>query len=85
MFGGFILIEVCDANPACCDKLFQLESEYEGVSIIENTCMSECELCASRPYLFLDSQIITAETVDELIAATVSRIHQLTATEDNEI
>ncbi|QSO53413.1 DUF1450 domain-containing protein [Alicyclobacillus curvatus] len=81
MYGGFILIEVCDANPASRPELFRLEEEFVGISIIENTCMSECELCAQCSYVFFDGDIMVADTPDSLLSLLRQRMHQLTPAE----
>lgn len=78
MYGGFILIEVCDANLASGPELTRLEDEFKGVSVIENSCMSECELCASRSYVFFNSELITADTTGSLLSLLRERIRQET-------
>lgn len=67
MLFGIVLIEVCDGNAACVPELLNLESEFVGVSILENSCMSQCELCAIQPYVFLDGEIISSHSVEELL------------------
>lgn len=64
---GFSIVEVCDANPAACTALFDLEEEFPGLSVMENSCMNECELCALRPYAFVDGIRIDAPTVEMLL------------------
>ncbi len=64
---GLIIIEVCDANPACSDELYALERDYPGVSVLENMCMSQCELCAEKPYVFLNGEILSADSVPNLL------------------
>ena len=76
---GLILIEVCDINLACSPELLVLEQEYPDVSIIENGCMSHCELCATSPYVFLNGEIIREETVDKLIITLRKRLDELVA------
>lgn len=74
---GLILIEVCDINLACSAELLALENDYPDVSIIENGCMSHCDLCAVSPYVFLNGEIIREETVDKLIVTLRKRIEEL--------
>lgn len=64
---GMILIEVCDANAACVPELFDLESDYVEVSVLENSCMSHCELCAANPYVFFEGELVHADTTAELL------------------
>ncbi|KPV43540.1 DUF1450 domain-containing protein [Alicyclobacillus ferrooxydans] len=79
MYGGFILLEVCDANPAATSELYGLENEYPGLSVMENSCMSECELCAARPYVFLNGELLAASPVEDLMLLIRSRLNQLFA------
>ncbi|MCL6625029.1 DUF1450 domain-containing protein [Alicyclobacillus shizuokensis] len=65
--GGFVLIEVCDANPACVSDLFELETEYPAVSVLETPCLSECELCALQPYVFVNGDIVAGDDVPSLL------------------
>jgi uncharacterized protein YuzB (UPF0349 family) len=83
--GGLILIEVCDANPACVSDLFNLEQDYPGVSVLETSCLSECELCAERPYVFVNGEIVTAVDVPSLLAAVKERIDEMMRLYDSEI
>jgi uncharacterized protein YuzB (UPF0349 family) len=76
---GLILIEVCDINLACTPELLALEEEFPDVSIIENGCMSHCDLCATSPYVFLNGEIIRENTVDKLLGTLRNRIDELTA------
>lgn len=66
MFGGLVLVEVCDANLATDAALLRLEDEFPGVTMLVNDCMSHCELCARTPYALLDGQVVTAATPDDL-------------------
>lgn len=62
-----VFIEVCDANHASAPELFELEELYSGVSVTEISCASECALCATAPYVFLNGQIISRDSVEELL------------------
>jgi uncharacterized protein YuzB (UPF0349 family) len=73
---GFIVIEVCDANPAADPRLFQLEEKYPQVTVLENSCMSECELCRQHPYVFLNGELLFEETVDGLLTRIEQFIQQ---------
>lgn len=81
MFGGFIVIEVCDANPASSAELFQLEEEFPGVSVLETGCMSHCELCARNPYVYVDGELVSADTVSDLLILVRSRIQAVSDSE----
>lgn len=72
---GLLLIEVCDANPACVPTLFELEAQFPGTSVLETSCLSQCELCEGSPYVLLDGDIVTASSVEELLMTLRARIH----------
>lgn len=74
MFVGWALVEVCDANAACTPELFSLEEELPGLSVLETSCLSECELCACRPYVIFDGTIITEARVPDLLQALRQRL-----------
>ncbi|GGI95443.1 hypothetical protein GCM10010885_01310 [Alicyclobacillus cellulosilyticus] len=71
---GIVLIEVCDANPACTSALFALEHTLPGVTVLETSCMSQCDLCATRPYVFVNGELVTADTVEALIQRVRQRV-----------
>lgn len=67
MVAGLLLIEVCSGNPACTQALFDLESEHAHVSVLENDCMSFCDLCATTPYVLIEGEICAAVTPEAVI------------------
>jgi len=75
---GLIVVEVCDANAACTEDLFQLEAELEGVSVLETECMSFCDLCATRPYVFVNGDILDSTDVPSLIDLIRTGVEQWT-------
>lgn len=79
---GWTVIEVCDANPACTQELFNLEAEFPFASVLETACMSQCDLCAQRPYVFLNEEIIAAEQVPELIKILRQRLQAMSESDD---
>ncbi|WP_067933674.1 DUF1450 domain-containing protein [Alicyclobacillus kakegawensis] len=83
--GGFVLIEVCDANPACVPDLFALETEYPAVSVLETSCLSECELCALQAYVFVNGDIVTADDVPSLLARVRASAEEAIRLYDTEI
>jgi uncharacterized protein YuzB (UPF0349 family) len=79
MTRGWTVIEVCDANPACAEALFELESDYPFVSVLETACMSQCDLCARRAYVFLNNEIVDSETVPQLLDMLRHRLAEIAA------
>lgn len=72
---GFILIEVCDANEAA-GVLAEFAIEHPDVVILENECMSHCELCRSAPYALMNGELIVGKTVADLLDQLAARIEQ---------
>lgn len=64
---GLVLVEVCDANPACVPELFQFEQQLPGVSVLETSCLSECDLCEQSPYVLVDGQVQEATDMPSLL------------------
>lgn len=75
---GIHLIEVCDANEAAVPALHQLEEKYP-VTIIENACMTQCELCAMSPYVFFNGEIVTEDNIEALMMRLEIEIQQALA------
>jgi len=67
------LIEYCDANEANHPLINKLE-ERNGVSVLETQCMSECELCACEPYVFFNGELLSAESLVELVQLIEQRL-----------
>lgn len=70
------MIEVCDANPACVPELFELENEFPGVSVLETSCMSECDVCATSSYVFIDGKLLSADDTNTLLSQLRHRIRE---------
>jgi uncharacterized protein YuzB (UPF0349 family) len=74
---GLVILEVCDANKMSQPELFDLEETFPGVSVLENSCMNQCELCARQPYVFVNDQIVSdpeSTNLLEKIKKEISRI-----------
>lgn len=80
-----VLIEVCDANRACIPELFELEREFPYLSILEIPCMSQCELCQTRAFVFLNSNLVDADgNVAQLLECLRYQvIHECAQSQDN--
>lgn len=64
---NYLLIEVCNANPAFREELHDLEDIYPGLVILENSCQSECALCESSCYVYFNGDIIRADDFPTLL------------------
>ncbi|SFU98374.1 DUF1450 domain-containing protein [Alicyclobacillus macrosporangiidus] len=85
MAWDWMLIEVCDANPADCPELFALEQEFPGLSVLETACMSHCDLCASSPYVLLDGEMVTAPDTTALFDKVREELARRMADQRSEI
>ncbi|MCL6453275.1 MAG: YuzB family protein [Alicyclobacillus sp.] len=81
----YALIEVCDANPAAQQALYALEEVFPGLSVLETSCLSECELCARRPYVFVDGTRLDAPSVDALIELVKQHLQTLAGEDEGTV
>ncbi|MBX6395089.1 MAG: DUF1450 domain-containing protein [Alicyclobacillaceae bacterium] len=70
----FVVVEVCDINPASALNLTALEEEFPGVSVILNPCLSQCEFCAEHAYAFVNGEIVSDDDPESLLNEIRSRI-----------
>lgn len=64
---GIVIVEVCESNPAASLDIEDLENQYEGVTVIRNYCLSHCELCAEKPYLLVNGEIVSSDDLTTLM------------------
>jgi uncharacterized protein YuzB (UPF0349 family) len=65
---GIVVVEICDGsliNKIDIEKI--LEAEYPEVSVLENSCLSFCGMCAKRPYAIVNGKRIFAKTAEECL------------------
>lgn len=74
---SLVFVEVCDANLACREELFELENENPSVSVMETECMSQCELCALHPYVFINGDLLYTDSPDSLIQQAKDKVHEI--------
>lgn len=66
---GLVVVEICDGNLMARVNLEDiLEEEYPEVTVIENSCLSFCGLCAVRPYALVNGTRIFGKNVDDALA-----------------
>ena len=63
---GIVIVEVCDVNPAAGLDLLSLEAEYPGVSVIETPCLSNCSICATTPFAYVNGELLAHEDRETL-------------------
>lgn len=73
---GFIIVEVCDSNPASALNLEFLETLYPGVTVLRSECMSKCGLCEHNVYAYVNGQIVFAKDANTCMAQICVQIEQ---------
>jgi uncharacterized protein YuzB (UPF0349 family) len=73
---SLIVIEVCDVNPIAGEDLESFERTYPGVSVLRTPCLSQCEICASSPFAYVNGELIIRESKEELMRAIDAAIRQ---------
>lgn len=71
---GFIIVEVCEANPLSSLDLDSLEERYPGVSVLQSECMSRCGLCAHNIYAYVNGRIVFANDVETCMQRICAQI-----------
>ncbi|WP_110928713.1 DUF1450 domain-containing protein [Bacillus massiliglaciei] len=65
---GIVIVEICDGSLITVLKVEEiLEEQYPEVSVIENSCLSFCGMCAKRPYAIVNGKRIFAKTPAECL------------------
>jgi uncharacterized protein YuzB (UPF0349 family) len=73
---GIVIVEVCDVNPASALDLEQLEEDFPGVSAIRSPCLSNCTMCASTPFAYVNGELLVHEDREVLLAQIREVIQQ---------
>ncbi|KEO84406.1 DUF1450 domain-containing protein [Tumebacillus flagellatus] len=73
---GIVIVEVCDVNPASALDLEQLEEDNPGVSAIRTPCLSNCTMCASTPYAYVNGELIAHEDRETLWTMIKAAVEQ---------
>lgn len=73
---GIVIVEVCDVNPASALDLEQLEEDFPGVSAIRSPCLSNCTMCASTPFAYVNGELLVHEDRAVLLAQIREVIQQ---------
>lgn len=73
---GIVIVEVCEVNPSSALDLEQLEEEFPGVSVIRNQCLSNCAMCATTPFAYVNGELLTNADRQELLALIRAEIQR---------
>lgn len=69
---GLVIIEVCNRNAVHTSSLEAFEAEHPDVAVLHEECLNNCELCALRPFVYVNGKTVTAPTA----AGCVERIER---------
>lgn len=62
------IIEFCLSNVSTYSyESFEVLDRDSNLDVVEYSCTSNCELCATTIFCLVNGEIITAETPDELV------------------
>lgn len=65
----FPLIEFCQSNLSSgTDSIMERVEQIADVDIMVSSCLSECTLCAQRPFCLFEGERLSADTSEELFA-----------------
>jgi uncharacterized protein YuzB (UPF0349 family) len=73
---GIVVVEVCDINPICLLDLESLEEEFPGVTVLRTSCLSNCNMCAVSPYAYVNGELLTGETPEDVMSQIRVKIVQ---------
>lgn len=64
---GLVIVEVCSRNTVNSPALEQFETEHEEVTVMYEECLNNCELCALRPFAYVNGKTAAAPTPVECV------------------
>lgn len=64
---GLVIVEVCSRNAVNTPALEQFEAEYPEIAVMYEECLNNCELCALRPFAYVNGKTATAPTAEGCI------------------
>lgn len=59
---GLVIVEVCSRNAVNSPALEQFEAEHGEVTVLYEECLNNCDLCALRPFAYVNGKTATAPT-----------------------
>lgn len=64
---GLVIVEVCSRNAVNSAALEQFEAEHPEVTVMYEECLNNCDLCALRPFAYVNGKTATAPTTQGCI------------------
>jgi len=59
---GLVIVEVCSRNAVNSSALEQFEADHPEVTVMFEECLNNCDLCALRPFAYVNGKTATAPT-----------------------
>jgi uncharacterized protein YuzB (UPF0349 family) len=59
---GLVIVEVCSRGAINTQALEQFEEEHPEVAVLREECLNNCELCAVRPFAYVNGKTVAAPT-----------------------
>ncbi|MBL0387677.1 DUF1450 domain-containing protein [Tumebacillus sp. ITR2] len=73
---GIVIVEVCDVNPASALELELLEEDFPGTSVIRTSCLSNCTMCATTPFAYVNGELLVHEERETLWTLIKAQVEQ---------
>lgn len=64
---GLVIVEVCSRNAVNSPVLEQFEADHPEVAVLYEECLNNCDLCALRPFVYVNGKTATAPTAEGCI------------------
>ncbi|GAK13155.1 DUF1450 domain-containing protein [Geomicrobium sp. JSM 1781026] len=72
---GIIIVELCQSSSMTnIDVEAILEDKYPEVDVVTNECLSQCGLCAVRPFAVVNGNRVFGDTPEECLEKLKFRI-----------
>ena len=62
---GLVIVEVCSRNSVNSEALEKFEEENPEVAVLREECLNNCELCAVRPFAYVNGKTAAALIPEE--------------------
>lgn len=73
----FPLIEFCQTNLSSgTERIMEEVEQIEELDVMVSSCLSECTLCAQRPFCLFEGERLSADTPEELLVLIKASIQE---------
>lgn len=80
---GLVIVEVCSRGSINSEGLEQFEEDHPEVAVLREECLNNCELCAVRPFAYVNGKTVAAPTPEGCIERIAKYAkHELSQYED---